>query len=187
LATHFDHIFMIHTSGRLQNIREKLGLDQRSMALFLETSRQLISLIELQKRSEPQSIKTQLDQFEVLLFTKTALAKEKRFLESTDKKAMQVPIRKEITAIENKLSVAVRNLKKVELDYIKHVEAMLAIQSINKQTESAGKKPHPILKQQLNRLEEKLKGCNPSKQELLKARIEGMRSEITYLKKSMGL
>jgi transcriptional regulator with XRE-family HTH domain len=178
---------MIHTSTRLLRIREKLCLDQHQMSFMLEIKRTLLSMIELEKRSEPPALKKQLDLLESLLFTKSAIAKEKKAIESTDRKADRIRLQKEINGLKIKLEFAIRNLTKMETRYVKNTVAAKSFQTLIEHSITKGSKPHPIWKQQLNILDKKIKSCDTLKQVRLKARIQGMKSELEYLEKILLL
>lgn len=176
---------MIHTSRRVLRIREKLCLDQHQMAQMLEIKRSLLSMIEIERRSEPKALRMQLDILDELLFTKTALSNEKKAIESSILNPDKTLLQKEINLLKVKLGFATRHLAKMESYYVKYLIASMSFQTMIDHALTNGNKPLPLWKQQLNILETKIKSCDSIKQERVKARIKGMKSEIEYLEKAI--
>lgn len=171
----------METSERLCRIRVLLGLSQRNMAVLLDMSRALLAYIELGKRSEPPSIKKQLDEFSPLLFTKSATTKQQLAIKNTGGKDLTKRIAKELKSTELRLMKEEKAAKGAYSTYEKTVIAMHAAQTLMDNAASQNKKPHPILKQHIYKLEKKLQQCDVAKQELINARIEGLKAEVAYL------
>jgi hypothetical protein len=142
-------------------------------------------MIEIAKRSEPKDLKKSLDFLEGLLFTQVAIAKEKKAVDLSVLKADYSELQKEITALKIKLGFATRRLAKMESEFNANTIASISFQTLVEYDLNKGNKPHPLCKQQLNILATKIKACDPLKQEQLKARIQGIKSEVAYLEKAL--
>lgn len=169
------------TSERLCRIRVLLGLSQRNMAVLLDISRALLAYIELGKRSEPPSLKKQLDEITPLLFTKSAMSKQQQAIKTTGVKDVSKRIAKELKSTELRLMKEEKAAKEAQSTYEKTVIAIYATQTLFDNAAAKNKKPHPILNQQLYKLEKKLLQCDIVKRELINARIEGLKAEVAYL------
>lgn len=163
------------------SIRERLGISQEDFAMFCDVSKSTLSMIEIGKRNWPMG---KLNQYEITSAFFTA-----------EKEQTPVPAPPEPEA--GKKSTLTRRLLKLRIEEFKVEKALekmaFGYQAAASLWRTCGKlrekftNPESLEAKLLNIWEHqatvKLKKSNPDVQNLLKAKLEGIRTEMQFVEK----